>query len=98
MVDLSQAEWIVGSLVILMNVTAFSIMAFDKRRSRKAGAERISEGMLFFLATCFGSVGVWLGILVFRHKTRKWYFALGIPLLIFENTAAIWLIFHWLAA
>lgn len=70
-----------------VNTMAFLLMLWDKTQSRKNGAERISEGMLFFMATLFGSVGVYLGMFVFRHKTRKWYFVIGIPMLILENLA-----------
>ena len=80
---------------LLMNAGAFLGMALDKRRSRKSGAERIPEGLLFFLATMFGSVGVWLGMFTFRHKTQKWYFILGIPLLIAENIAFLMVIWQW---
>lgn len=64
-------------------------MLWDKMQSRKNGAERISEGLLFFMATMFGSIGVYLGMFVFRHKTRKWYFVMGIPMLILENMALL---------
>lgn len=80
---------------LLMNVGAFLGMALDKRRSRQSGAERIPEGLLFFWATMFGSVGVWLGMFTFRHKTQKWYFILGIPLLIAENIACLMVIWQW---
>jgi uncharacterized membrane protein YsdA (DUF1294 family) len=60
-------------------------MLLDKNRAKVAGAERISEGLLFFMATAFGSVGVLAGMFIFHHKTRKWYFLIGIPLLILQN-------------
>lgn len=72
---------------LAVNVLAFLVMLWDKMQSRKSGAERISEGLLFFMATMFGSIGVYLGMFVFRHKTRKWYFVIGIPILILENMA-----------
>ena len=78
---------------LAVNLIAFFIMLADKIRSTKPGAERISEGMLFFLAAAFGSVGVYAGMFVFRHKTRKWYFLIGIPLLIAQNAAAIYLVY-----
>ena len=81
---------------LLMNGGAFLGMALDKRRSRKSGAERIPEGVLFFWASAFGSVGVWLGMLVFRHKTQKWYFIVGIPILILENIAFLVSVSGWL--
>lgn len=76
----------------VVNLMAFLIMWWDKMRSRKVGAERISEGLLFFMATLFGSVGVYAGMFVFRHKTQKWYFLVGIPMLIAENAAFLYLV------
>ena len=67
-------------------------MANDKRKSmRGSDTERIPEGILFFMATSFGSFGVYAGMLAFRHKTRKWYFQIGIPLLIAQNISALYL-------
>lgn len=83
---------VVWGAFVLMNVAAFLIMLWDKRQSRRPGAERLSEGLLFFMAASFGSVGVLLGMIVSRHKTRKWYFLIGIPLLIMENLATLSLI------
>jgi uncharacterized membrane protein YsdA (DUF1294 family) len=71
-------------------------MLADKIRSAKPGAERISEGMLFFLAAAFGSLGVYAGMFAFRHKTRKWYFLTGIPLLMIQNAAVIYLLYLFL--
>ena len=68
-------------------------MLSDKIKSATPGAERISEGMLFFLAAAFGGLGVYAGMFSFRHKTQKWYFLLGIPLLILQNMATIYLIY-----
>jgi len=66
-------------------------MFFDKNRARNDNNKnRISEGVLFFMATCFGSVGVYLGMFVFRHKTRKWYFIIGIPFLILQNISFLY--------
>ena len=79
-----------------INLAAFFIMLSDKIRSTRPGAERISEGMLFFLATAFGSLGVYAGMFAFRHKTRKWYFLIGIPLLIIQNAAVLYLIYLFL--
>lgn len=78
---------------VAVNLAAFFVMFWDKSRSRKTDAERISEGVLFFMATMFGSVGVYAGMFAFRHKTRKWYFVIGIPMLIVENSAFLYLIY-----
>ena len=76
---------------LAVNLIAFLIMLADKIKSAKPGAERISEGMLFFLAAAFGSIGVYTGMFAFRHKTQKWYFLIGIPMLIAQNAAALYL-------
>jgi len=85
------------SLIVLgffsaINLLAFIIMLLDKVKSTRPGSERISEGMLFFLATAFGSIGVYAGMFAFRHKTKKWYFLVGIPLLIIQNIAVVYLV------
>jgi uncharacterized membrane protein YsdA (DUF1294 family) len=74
-------------LFTIINAAAFLIMLWDKTQSRQRGAERISEGMLFFMAIAFGAFGVYAGMMTFRHKTRKWYFVVGVPLAMIENYA-----------
>jgi uncharacterized membrane protein YsdA (DUF1294 family) len=80
----------------LINLVAFLIMLDDKIKSTNPGAERISEGLMFFIAAAFGSIGIYLGMFAFRHKTRKWYFLIGIPLLIVQNMAAVYLVYLFL--
>ena len=84
--------YIIAPLIII-NLIAFGVMLIDKIKSAKPGAERISEGLLFFMATVFGSFGVYAGMFAFRHKTQKWYFLIGIPLLMVENLATAYLIY-----
>jgi uncharacterized membrane protein YsdA (DUF1294 family) len=84
---------IIAALFIVINSLAFFIMLFDKMKSKREGAERISEGLLFFLASAFGSLGVCAGMFMFRHKTRKWYFLIGIPLLMLQNLAFFYLVY-----
>jgi len=89
LLNLNQSSQLLLIAYLLINVLAFIIMLSDKLKSRQTGAQRISEGKLFFLAAVFGALGVYAGMFVFRHKTRKWYFLLGIPLLIAQNVALI---------
>ena len=42
---------------------------------------RVPEKRLFFLALLGGACGGWLGMRVFRHKTRHRAFVWGFPLL-----------------
>jgi len=83
-------------LFLLINLSAFTVMLIDKVKSGINGASRISEGMIFFLASVFGSFGVYAGMFVFRHKTRKWYFLIGIPLLVLQNCAVVYLLYLFL--
>jgi uncharacterized membrane protein YsdA (DUF1294 family) len=85
--------FLIGFFVVT-NSIAFALMWIDKVKAHKKGAQRISEGMLFFMATIFGSVGVYIGMYFFRHKTKKWYFIAGIPLLILQNVALLLMIFY----
>jgi uncharacterized membrane protein YsdA (DUF1294 family) len=96
-------EQILIGVYAVINLMAFSVMAYDKRISRKRGdrglgqeqdrsQDRIPEGLIYFLAAAAGAAGVYLGMLIFRHKTRKWYFQIGIPLLILQNLAAFYVI------
>lgn len=64
--------------LILINIAGFFAMCIDKRRA-KAGAWRIPEKTLLGIAFFGGSVGVWIGMETFRHKTKHWYFKYGVP-------------------
>jgi len=78
-------------IVVAINIFSFLVMAYDKRKStQRRSTERTPEGLIFFMAAMFGGIGVYLGMLAFRHKTQKWYFQLGIPLLILQNLVTIY--------
>lgn len=62
----------------IMNIVGFLFMGLDKWKARKR-AWRISEATLLLIAAFGGSVGSLLGMHLFRHKTRHWYFRYGIP-------------------
>lgn len=73
-------SWIWLYLAII-NVAGFAVMGADKRRARR-GSWRISERTLFTVALAGGSLGVLLGMRLFHHKTRHWYFVVGVPLIL----------------
>ncbi|MBP3255273.1 MAG: DUF1294 domain-containing protein [Clostridia bacterium] len=64
--------------LIVINIIAFLAMLIDKKKAEK-GKWRISEGSLFALAGAGGSIGGILGMLIFRHKTKKKRFLIGFP-------------------
>ncbi len=63
-----------------INLTGFALMGIDKKRAVRH-AWRISEAALFLAAFLGGALGSFLGMRYFHHKTRHWYFALGMPLI-----------------
>lgn len=64
-----------------VNLISFAMMGFDKRRAQKH-LFRIPESTLFVLAAIGGSIGSIAGMQFFRHKTRKWYFVYGMPVIL----------------
>ena len=85
-------RWILFVYLFLMNLIGFLSMLIDKRRARK-NVWRIRERTLFLLAILGGSIGSLSGMYVFRHKTRHWYFVLGMPLiLIFQVSLTFFLL------
>lgn len=63
-----------------MSLVSFIAMGGDKRRARR-GKRRTPEARLFLLALLGGGLGGWLGMYVFRHKTKHWKFVIGFPLI-----------------
>ena len=83
---------LIAVYLIAVNVWAFALMGFDKRRAKQRGARRIRERTLFLSALLGGGVGAFLGMWGFRHKTRHWYFVVGIPLILLaEAVLGIWI-------
>lgn len=73
--------------LLAMTIAGIFVMGQDKALARRrAGAEsRISEGWIFFVAIIGGSLGVYIGMFAFRHKTQKISFLAGIPLLLIQQ-------------
>lgn len=87
---------IVWIYLVLINLIAFALMAADKRRARKH-RWRIPEHTLFGAALLGGSVGAILGMYLCHHKTRHWYFVVGMPLIFLLQLAlVVWMrgVFH----
>lgn len=77
--------------LLLINLIAFALMGLDKGRARR-GQWRVSEKALFLPAILGGSVGAILGMRLFHHKTKHWYFRYGLPaLLLLQVLGALWL-------
>lgn len=84
--------YIILMYLFLVNIAGLAFMGIDKSRARK-GAWRISEKMLFGISLIGGSVGTWVGMYMFRHKTRHWYFVIGMPfILVLQIVLVVYLI------
>lgn len=74
--------------LLLINAATFLVYGFDKWRARRDGW-RVRERTLFVLPLLGGTVGAFLGMRVFRHKTRHWYFVFGIPAIFVLQAALV---------
>lgn len=63
--------------LVLINIAAYAVFGWDKHKARWGGW-RIPEKTLLLLALAGGSIGAWIGMKVFRHKTRKAKFKVGV--------------------
>lgn len=77
--------------LIAVNLAGFALMGFDKWKARKH-AWRIPEATLFIVALIGGSIGSILGMQLFRHKTRRWYFVYGMPAILLLQIALVFLL------
>lgn len=76
------------------SIALFIIMGVDKYCA-KVGARRVPEARLFKIALFGGAPGGWLGMQVFRHKTRHRKFALGFPALAVVQLAILWYLWNY---
>lgn len=67
--------------LLIINIIGFSAMFLDKQKAKR-GKWRIPEKTLFLFALIGGSLGTTLGMHMFRHKTKHWYFKFGMPLIL----------------
>lgn len=77
--------------LILINILTFAVCGIDKWKAKK-GKWRIRENTLLIFSAAGGSLGAWAAMYLFRHKTRNWKFVFGIPLIIFIQTAVLFLV------
>lgn len=85
-----------AALLVVINLITFYLMGLDKSRARRKAREpslrRIPERTLFTWAILGGGLGGTLGMRLFHHKTRHWYFRWGFPLLALAQLALVlWL-------
>ena len=77
--------------LIAINVVTFFLYGIDKWKARRS-KWRIPEATILGLAVIGGSLGAWLGMRMWHHKTMHKKFQFGIPLiLIIQLAIVIWL-------
>lgn len=74
--------------LVCINLAAFALMGVDKRRARRR-QWRVPEKLLFLTALLGGSAGAWAGMYTFHHKTRHWYFVVGMPVILLVQVLLI---------
>ena len=81
-------QHIVLIYLVIINVVTFFMYGIDKWRARKS-KWRIKETTLLGMAVLGGSVGAWLGMKAWHHKTLHKKFIYGVPAIIIVQLAII---------
>ena len=72
----------------VLTLATFIVCGIDKFAAKKQ-MRRVPEKTLFLLSAIGGSVGMFAGMLTFRHKTQHWYFKFGIPAIIIGQVVLV---------
>lgn len=80
--------------LLTINAVGLLIMLADKEKAKKH-LWRIPEATLLTVAALGGSLGCLAGMRLFRHKTRKPKFYLGLPAILAVQLAAGLLLLRW---
>ena len=70
--------------IIVINIISFILMGWDKYCAKK-NYWRISESNLLGIAILGGGIGEIIGMVAFRHKTKKAQFKIGLPIIVIIN-------------
>ena len=72
--------------IALINILTFFVYGIDKLKAKKS-KWRVPESTLMGMAIIGGSIGAWLGMKVWHHKTLHKKFKYGVPLILVAQTA-----------
>ena len=72
--------------IVVINLVSFMMFGIDKYKARR-GQWRISEATLLAVAAIGGSIGVWMGMKVWHHKTLHSKFRYGVPIMLLVHIA-----------
>ena len=77
---------IILGYLLAINIASFFLYGIDKYKAKK-GRWRISEATLLLMAVIGGSIGAWVGMRIWHHKTMHKKFKYGIPIIIILQVA-----------
>lgn len=87
----SSVKHIILIYFVMINIVTFFVYGIDKWKSQH-DRWRVSESALLGLAAIGGSVGAWLGMKVWHHKTQHKKFMYGVPVtLLIQIALVVWL-------
>lgn len=74
--------------LVTINAVTFLAYGLDKQKA-KQNRWRIPEKVLLGLAALGGSVGAFVGMYAFHHKTKKLKFSVGVPVIFVLQLAVL---------
>ena len=91
------SAWALAVLYLfVINLVTFCVFGLDKwkakRKAKNPDVPRIPERTLVLLAILGGSLGAWLGMRVFHHKTLHKSFRYGIPAILIAQVALLFVV------
>ena len=86
--------YIVLIYLVAINVITFFLYGLDKWKAKQS-KWRIKEATLLGIAAIGGSIGAWLGMKVWRHKTQHTQFKYGVPLMLLAQIILIGVIWYF---
>lgn len=84
-------KWIIAVFIIAINILGFILAGIDKYKAKRK-LWRIPEKTLFLTAVLGATLGLYFGFIIFRHKTKRLKFMLGIPLIFIAQVIVLLLI------
>ena len=88
-------NWTYIALIYLasINVVTFFLYGVDKWKAKR-DKWRVSETVLIWMAVLGGSIGAWLGMKTWHHKTQHAKFKYGLPIILIAQVAiGTWIVY-----
>ena len=74
--------------LLAINIVSFFLYGIDKYKAKK-NKWRISEATLLMIAVIGGSIGAWVGMRLWHHKTMHKKFKYGIPVIMIMQVCLV---------